>query len=226
LVVITSITNNSAQMVNATPRDRFVSRTLSKESAVSRKPLAWYGKVCTWPNQYSLMELMELMPYARWYRLYPPKVYTHLPTLLPTPLPNIQVIPTASPGSISIPATGKALYIDQTLQVMRVYENGVEVRTIPVSTGMRMSYTPAFSGRISVYVKMINSFGNLADHAWYFTEATGNIYIHGAPYAVTDGQKQYVGLEWLGVKPSSHGCVRIHPLDAEWLVVWDPRNGR
>lgn len=53
--------------------------------------------------------------------------------------------------------------------------------------------------------------------------AGGNIYIHGAPYTLSDGAKAYAGLESLGVRPSSHGCIRLHPADAEWLTAWDPR---
>jgi len=117
---------------------------------------------------------------------------------------------------------GKSLVVDQTVQMLYVYEDGVVVRAIPVSTGLRMSYTPPFVGYVGHYVKTMYGFGSLADHAWYLTKATGNIYIHGAPYKEVEGQKVYEGLEFLGVKPSSHGCIRIHPDDAEWLYNWDP----
>lgn len=143
-----------------------------------------------------------------------------LPTPTPTPRPTRQPV-TVDP---STPPTtkGKALVVDQTAQVVRVYEDGVEVRTLPASTGLRKSYTPPFVGNVGRYVKTMYGFGSLADHAWYLTQATGNIYIHGAPYKEVEGQKVYEGLEFLGVKPSSHGCVRIHPDDAEWLYQWGP----
>lgn len=147
---------------------------------------------------------------------------TNLSPVLATP---------SSPFTPSLPITvgvaaptmaGKALVVDQTAQMMFVYEDGVQIRIIPVSTGVRMSYTPAFRGQVGHYVSTFYSFGTFVDHAWYLTRATGNIYIHGAPYTVVDGQKVYQGLEFLGSRSVSHGCIRVHPDDAEWLFQWNP----
>ena len=66
------------------------------------------------------------------------------------------------------------------------------------------------------------AFGRIADHAWHLFVATGDILIHGAPYTLVDGIKMYSELDALGVRPSSLGCIRLHPGDAEWLVEWDP----
>lgn len=175
--------------------------------------ISWIETFCSRYRVFTSQPLSDLLPYHRW--------CNHI--MANNSVPAITILPKAKPGSSSVRVIGKALYIDQSLQVMRVFENGEEVRTIPVSTGLRMSYTPEFSGYIGHYVEYISSFGSLSDHAWYFTKATGNIYIHSAPYKIARGQKHYLGLEWLGVKPSSHGCVRIHPLDASWLLDWDPR---
>ncbi|MBN2393566.1 MAG: L,D-transpeptidase [Anaerolineae bacterium] len=150
--------------------------------------------------------------------------YAPRPTATPTPTP-VSAPPTVSPAErITTPPTskGKALVVDQTEQVLRVYEDGVEIRTLPVSTGVRMSYTPPFEGYVGHYVRTMYGFGSLVDHAWYLTKATGNIYIHGTPYTKVEGAKVYEGLEFLGVKPSSHGCIRLHPDDAEWLFTWGP----
>ena len=189
----------------------------------SENPVSLIDNVCSGKDHHTIKYLIGLVPFTRLCSSYSSGRYQNMHPLTPTPIPSITEMPQAQPGSIQVPSSGKMLYIDQSLQVMRVYEDGVEVRTIPVSTGLRMSYTPAFSGRVSYYVNKINSYGSFSEHAWYFTKATGNIYIHSSPYTVKDGQKHYIGLEWLGVKPSSHGCVRIHPLDANWLVEWDPR---
>jgi len=143
---------------------------------------------------------------------------TPISTPTPTPTPHPVKINSVAPPT----SQGKALVVDQTAQVLRVYEDGVKIRTIPVSTGLRTSYTPPFVGNVGRYVKTIYGFGSLADYAWYLTRATGNIYIHGAPYKEIEGEKVYEGLEFLGIKPSSHGCIRLHPNDAEWLYHWEP----
>ncbi len=79
--------------------------------------------------------------------------------------------------------------VDQDAQVLRVYEKGAEIRTMPVSTGLSPFYTPAYLGHVGQYVGTIYGEGNWADYAWYILTARGNIYIHGAPYTYTDGVK-------------------------------------
>lgn len=133
-----------------------------------------------------------------------------------TPMPA--VLDTVQPPTLA----GKALVVDQDTQVLRVYEDGVEIRTLLVSTGVPSLYTPAFLGQVGHYVSTIYGYGGLSDNAWYIFTAGGNIYIHSAPYTLSEGMKVYEGLEFLGVQPSSHGCIRLHPSDAEWLVSWNP----
>jgi lipoprotein-anchoring transpeptidase ErfK/SrfK len=113
------------------------------------------------------------------------------------------------------------MVVDQTAQLLWVYIDGAVVRVVPISSGVRSFYTPQFLGCVGPYTATIYGFGSFADHAWYITKAAGNIYIHGAPYTLKDGEKVYQDLELLGVRPSSHGCVRVHPIDAEWLAEWD-----
>jgi len=139
----------------------------------------------------------------------------------PSPTPPAWV---SAPTEVRPPTLhGKALVVDQAAQVLRVYEDGVQVRVLPVSTGVPPDYTPAFAGRVGYYAGTIYGYGTWADHAWYVMTARGDIYIHGAPYVFSrDGEKVYQGLEFLGVRPSSHGCIRLHPADAEWLTAWDP----
>jgi lipoprotein-anchoring transpeptidase ErfK/SrfK len=121
-------------------------------------------------------------------------------------------------------AVGKALVVDQEWQVLRVYEDGREVRTLPASTGQAPYYTPAFTGRVRYYVGTFYSysFGVWADDAWYVFMGAGEIMIHGLPYTKSGDEKIYEGAEHLGVRPSSHGCIRLHPDDAAWLTAWNP----
>jgi len=120
---------------------------------------------------------------------------------------------------------GKALIVDQSAQVLRVYEDGVQVRALLASTGVPPDSTPEFLGRVGWYMETIYGYGGWADHAWFITSAaSGNIWIHGAPYTYVDGRKVYEGIESLGAQPSSHGCIRIHPDDADWLLAWNPRD--
>jgi lipoprotein-anchoring transpeptidase ErfK/SrfK len=107
---------------------------------------------------------------------------------------------------------------------MHLFEDGAWLRTLPISTGTPEFYTPAFEGTVRFYLPTIYSVDGLsADHAWYLFYNAGRIYIHGAPYTLgVNGEKLYEGLEFLGVTPSSHGCIRVHPDDAAWLTEWNP----
>ncbi len=118
----------------------------------------------------------------------------------------------------------KAILVDQASQLMHLFEDGKQVRTLPVSSGTSQNYTPAYRGYVKFYVGVIKSDeGLLADHAWYLFSNTGRIYIHGSPYATSpDGSKEYIDLEMIGRETSSHGCIRLFPEDAEWLRDWNP----
>ena len=119
------------------------------------------------------------------------------------------------------PAKGKALLIDQVTQQLHVYTDGIEIRVMPVSTGERPYYTPPFRGYVGFYAGKIYGYGSWADDAWFLFGARGNIYLHSAPYNLNGDEKTYEGLEQLGVRPSSHGCIRLHPDDAKWLTDWN-----
>ncbi|MFB0546859.1 MAG: L,D-transpeptidase [Anaerolineae bacterium] len=119
----------------------------------------------------------------------------------------------------------RAILIDQDAQLMHIYENGVEIRTIPCSTGEPTfsKFTPAWRGRVGDLQGTIFSFGTYADNAWFLFRGSGDFLIHGAPYIYVDGKKVYQELEALGRHPSSHGCIRIHPDDARWFTAWNPQ---
>ncbi len=42
-----------------------------------------------------------------------------------------------------------------------------------------------------------------------------------ASYVYVNGEKVYQDLDALGHYPSSHGCIRIPPKDADWLTAWN-----
>ncbi len=137
----------------------------------------------------------------------------------PRPLPPTSTpVPTSPP-----PATvGKAIVVDQHYQALRVYENGAQVRSLPVSTGLATSFTPAFKGYVGYYAENLWGYGYWVDHGWYITTSIDAIFIHGAPYVYSGTVKIYAGLEHLGIQSSSHGCIRLSPQDAEWLAQWNP----
>jgi lipoprotein-anchoring transpeptidase ErfK/SrfK len=118
------------------------------------------------------------------------------------------------------------ILINQETQTMFVYENGVKIRTIPVSTGkpdQEETMTPAWEGDVGRYVGTFFSFGTWADNAWYLFDHYGSMLIHSAPYLKQDGTKVYQDLDALGVRPVSHGCIRLPPEEAQWFTAWGPQ---
>ena len=122
--------------------------------------------------------------------------------------------------------TARRLLIDQAAQVMRVYENGAETRILPVSTGMLTSktFTRAWQGTVGRDMGAVPVEGGMhVEQAWYlFPDVFGNILIHSVPYVQQGTLRVYDQPEALGVRPSSHGCIRISEEDARWLREWDP----
>ncbi|HOR00893.1 MAG TPA: L,D-transpeptidase [Anaerolineae bacterium] len=150
---------------------------------------------------------------------------TPLPPFTPRPTATRARTPTPTPTATPVPVLSRSIFVDQDAQMMHVYENGVEIRTIPCSTGLPVAskLTPAWVGRVGRYAGSFFSFGTYQDEGWYLFE---DFLIHGAPYLWKDGieggTKVYQELDALGVRPVSHGCVRISPQDALWLTEWDP----
>ena len=118
------------------------------------------------------------------------------------------------------------ILINQDTQTMFVYENGVTIRTIPISSGMpdqEETITPAWEGDVGRYVGTFFSFGTWADNAWYLFYHYGSMLIHSAPYLKENGTKVYQDLDALGVRPASHGCIRMPPEEAQWFTGWNPQ---
>lgn len=144
--------------------------------------------------------------------------------IMPTPAPHKGVAPTTRGAVREWRPEERALVIDQARQEIYIYENGQKIRTIPCSTGKPLldHFTPSWVGRVGPFYGTFYSFGVYADHAWQLFKASGDILIHGAPYVYINGEKVYQDLDSLGNYPSSHGCIRIAPEDAEWLTTWNP----
>lgn len=144
------------------------------------------------------------------------------PTATLRPTATATPIPTATPTR---PVVSRSIFVDQDAQVVHIYENGVEIKTMPCSTGLPVpgKLTPEWSGRVGKYVGTFFAFGTYCDDAWYLFDYFGGILIHSAPYTWVDGKKVYQDLEFLGRKPASHGCIRLRPEDAAWLKAWNPQ---
>jgi len=111
---------------------------------------------------------------------------------------------------------------------MYVFEHGELVRDIPCSTGLPDpdKYTEAWSGTVGRYWGTFFAFDVYADEAWYLYKSAGSILVHSLPYTYQNGYKVYQDREALGVRPASHGCVRIAPDDALWFTEWNPEGVR
>ena len=168
---------------------------------------------------------------------------TSLPTATGTPIPSVTPTLTGLAGPLggrssttdpsltatafpfdTRPGLAKYVYIDQATQHMYLFERGELVRDIPCSTGLPDpdKYTEAWSGQIGQYWGTFYAFDVYADGAWYLYKSAGSILIHSLPYTLENGYKVYQDRGALGVRPSSHGCVRLAPEDAQWFTAWGP----
>ncbi|MHB9032156.1 MAG: L,D-transpeptidase [Anaerolineae bacterium] len=147
-------------------------------------------------------------------------------TLTPsqTPLPTATLVPSATPFALDThPDLDRYIYVDQMVQRMYIFEKGKLVRTMLVSTGAPepTTYTPAWEGRVGWYVGTFFSFGTYQDDAWFLFN--DGFLIHGQPYLYDkDGNKVYQFGDVQGVRPASHGCIRLYPEDIVWLTAWNP----
>ncbi len=150
---------------------------------------------------------------------------TPWPTVAPTATPAATLAPTATPFPYDTHAElDRYIYVDQKLQMMYVFSYGEVLKEIPVSTGLptNTTYTEAWEGTVGRYWGTFRSFGLYADQAWYLYPSLGSILVHSLPYNYVNGEKVYEDRETLGVRPSSHGCIRIAPEDADWFTEWNP----
>ncbi len=164
----------------------------------------------------------------------PPTVATATPSPTPTPMSIGDTVSLASPTPAATAtlapenaASERFILVNQDEQRMRIFENGREVRVLPISTGKPVTnaFTPPWSGTVG------DDWGSgifrgttlYSDFMWFlFPGPEGSILIHSVPYQKVGTEKQYDRLEALGVEPVSNGCIRISPEDAAWLKQWNP----
>jgi len=151
---------------------------------------------------------------------------TAVPTAVPpTPTPTMSPTPMPTPFPFDTrPDEERYIYIDQLTQRMYIFVHGELLREIPCSTGLPTpgTTTEAWEGRVGEYWGTFQSFGVYADDAWFLFRSLGSILIHSLPYTFHGEAKAYQDWGALGVRPSSHGCIRISPQDAQWLTEWNP----
>lgn len=161
----------------------------------------------------------------------PTPTATTRPTSTATPTPTVTLSPTPSstptPTLFSFdtrPDLARYIYVDQGTQHLYVFEEGALVRDIPCSTGLPDpdSYTPAWTGEVGDYWGTFFAYEVYADEAWYLYKSDGSILVHSLPYTLTNDAKVYQDRDALGVRPASHGCIRISPEDAAWFTSWGP----
>ena len=107
---------------------------------------------------------------------------------------------------------------------MYVFEQGTLVRDIPCSAGLPDLdwYTPAWSGVVGEYWGTFFAYEVYVDEAWYLFKSEGSILVHSLPYTLENDSKVYHDRDALGVRPTSHGCIRLSPEDAAWFTAWGP----
>jgi len=165
---------------------------------------------------------------------------TATPTPSVTPSPTVTATPTATAAATATampsptaeptfafdtrPDLDRYMYVDQMTQRMYVFERGELIRDMPCSTGLPedTTYTEAWEGPVGRYYGTFYSFGVWADEAWYLYPSLGNILVHSLPYLWHNGYKVYLERDALGVRPASHGCIRLAPEDAAWLTAYNP----
>jgi len=145
-------------------------------------------------------------------------------TLISTPAPPPAVGITVEPVGVE---SNRFILVNQDEQMMHIFENGREVRKIPVSTGRPVTnaFTPPWRGAVGEDwgSGAFRGSGLYSDFMWFlFPGPEGSILIHSVPYTKNGAEKQYDRLDALGVEPTSKGCVRISPEDAAWFKQWNP----
>ena len=177
------------------------------------------------PTSTSLPLVPTLIWTPKLYPTSPPSpTATPSPTNTPVPYPTPTPSPTHHPTPPFSDERGRCIVINQDEQLMIIFENKVQIKAIPVSTGKPNpdNCTPAWKGRVGPYQGTFYNLDAYADDAWYLFKARASILIHSAPYFYLNGHRVYQDLDALGNYPSSHGCIRLHPNDAIWFTAWEP----
>lgn len=108
-------------------------------------------------------------------------------------------------------AGAKSIVVSLADQRLYCLENNVIVNIFRCSTG---SIGPTPTGQYRIY-----GHRRWVDSCEYWMDWRTNYGIHAWPrYSNSYGDYE----ESLGVRPRSHGCIRLHPLEAYWPYTWAP----
>lgn len=138
--------------------------------------------------------------------------------------------------TVIAPRTRYGLLINKKQQTLTVYEEGVRLGRIRISTGLLNSDNPLAATPPGVYLvaSRIRDFQNSGFHYDYPIRLHGDYLLHTVGYKVRNGEKVYTEeLDNLG-SPASHGCIRmdVRPgedggaLNAWWIWTHLPRDTR
>lgn len=107
----------------------------------------------------------------------------------------------------SASAVSKSILVSLADQLVYLFENGVVVNILRCSTGA--SGTPTGNYRILAHRGTVSGCN-------FWMDWRPNYGMHSWP--------SYLGSfeENLGITPRSHGCIRLHPLEAYWPYQWAP----
>ena len=107
----------------------------------------------------------------------------------------------------STSAVGKSIIVSLADQRVYFFENGVIVNILRCSTGA--SGTPTGNYRILDHRGTVSGCN-------YWMDWKPNYGMHAWPSYLGEYEEN------LGVTPRSHGCIRLHPLEANWPYNWAP----
>lgn len=112
-------------------------------------------------------------------------------------------------------AAAKSMMVSLADQRLYCFEDGVVVNILRISTGAGGA-TPTGRYSISQHAGTVWVQGLRCD---YWMVWKPNYGMHSWP-CWSDGYRDYENN--VGVTPRSHGCIRIHPLEASWPYYWAP----
>jgi len=121
--------------------------------------------------------------------------------------PQTVPVRAAPPVYYRTSAVGKSIVCSLTNQRVYFYENGVVVNILRCSTGA--SGTPTGNYHIMDHRGTVSSCN-------YWMDWRPNYGMHAWPSYLSAFEEN------LGVHPCSHGCIRLHPLEAYWPYSWAP----
>lgn len=108
--------------------------------------------------------------------------------------------------------SGKHIVIVLSTQMAYAYDDGILIKEFLVGTGKPS--TPTIQGEFYIYLKFEKT--DMTDNETYYIEDVpwtmyfkGDYGLHGAPWNP-------------GLYQTSHGCVNMTEVDAEWLFHWAP----